>query len=216
MITNHEIVDRYLAYKHRRRVKGERVDNIMPLMPFFIMDACYQVYCKDIKDYPSRHRMKQAKTKLADGFHRFNTDFFRAFNPDQTDYIVDQMDEFCEFIHNSVVMLKSAVVNYFATIRQLDDMPFEDKKVIASLLICNALAQSAQHMYGEVYRKADMSKEVDHTIESIKKASYEYSNLFPFALNIDITSSQKVMDMIDVLCKNIIKFLKEKDNENKD
>ena len=213
MITNHEIVDTYLAYKHRRRVKGERLDNIMPLMPFYIMDACYQVYCKDIKDYPCRHRAKQAKNKMAEAFRKFNTDFFLAFNPDQTDYILDQMDEFCEYIHNSIVMLKSAVVNYFATLGDISKLPFEDKRVIASLLICNALAQSAQHMYGEVYRKGNMSKEVEPTIEVVKKASYDYSNLFPFAINVDITSSKQVMDMIDVLCKNIIKFLKEKDNE---
>ena len=210
MITNKQIVDTYLAYRNKRRTEDGRIDNTLPLMPFFIMDTCYQIYCKDIKDLPCRHLMKRAKRKWADNYHKFTTAFFMAFNQDETDYIVDMMDEFNEYIHNSVVMLKSTVVNYFT-----ESTPFEDKKVLGSLLTCNVLAQAAQHLYGEMYRKADMAKESDPYIEGVKKASYDLANYYPVAEGADLSSSEVVMSMIDALCKKIIKFLKEKEYETK-
>lgn len=220
MITNREIVDTYLAYKHRKRTEGERIDNTLPLMPFFIMDACYQIYCKDIKDLPCKHLMKRAKTRWADAYHKFTTDFFQAFNQDQVDYIVDMMDEFNDYIHTQLVMLKSSVMNHFT-----DNTPFEDKKILASLLACNVLSQAAQHMYGEMFRKGVqhfrmrgvrgvvtlMPRETDPYIESVKRASYDFACLYPVAKGVDLTSSDKVMGMVDVLCKRIIKFLKEKE-----
>lgn len=210
MITQKQIVDTYLAYKRRRRTKGGREDNTLPLMPFFIMDSCYQVYCKDIKDLPCRHLMKQAKRKWADNYHKFTTDFFSAFNQDQTDYIIDIMDEFNEYIHNSVVMLKSAVVNYIP-----DVISFEQKKTLGSLLVCNVLAQAAQHMYGEMYRDAFMRKEEDQFIERIKSASHHMSGIFPESSKVELTASPQVMQMVKNLCNNIVKFLKDKESKNK-
>lgn len=225
MITNREIVDTYLAYKHRTRTKGERIDNTLPLMPFFIMDTCYQIYCKDIKDIPCKHLMKQAKKRWADAYHKFTMDFFLAFNQDQADYIVDMMDEFNEYIHNHVVMLKSTVVNYFT-----DETPFEDKKILGSLMACNVLAQSAQFLYGQMFRKGQrlykckalrsyamtMPKEQDPYIEAVKKAAYDFACYYPTARGVDLTSSDKVMEMIDVLCRKIVRFLKERENEGQD
>jgi hypothetical protein len=222
MITNREIADAYLAYKHRKRTKGERIDNTLPLMPFFIMDACYQIYCKDIKDIPCRHLTKQAKKRWADAYHQFTTDFFAAFSPEQTDYIVDLMDRFNDYIHTNVVMLKSAVMNYFT-----DNTPFEDKKILGALLTCNVLAQSAQHMYGEMFRTGQkmypikslkgvitmMPKEINPHLETIKKASFDFANTYPHGKGVDLTSSDKVMEMIGALCRKIVRFLNETENE---
>lgn len=206
MITQKQIVDTYLAYKRRRRTQGEREDNTLPLMPFFIMDCCYQIYCKDIKNLPCRHLFQQAKKKWADNYHKFTTDFFLAFNADQTEYIIDLMDEFNDHIQNSVVMLKSAVVNYIP-----DVISFEDKKILGSLMVCNVLAQAAQHMYGEMYRDSFMRKQADPFIERIKAASHHLSGMFPAANKVELTESPQVMQMVKVLCDNIVKFLKNKE-----
>jgi hypothetical protein len=134
------------------------------------------------------------------------------------------MDEFNDYIHNHIVMLKSTVVRQFS-----ENTPFEDKKILGSLLTCNVLAQAAQHMYGEMFRRGVkyiqckalhgvvtiMPKEEDPFIEAIKRATYEFACLYPTAKGVDLTSSAEVMGMIDVLCKKIIKFLKEKENEGK-
>lgn len=208
MITNREIADTYLAYKNKKRTATGKRDDTLPLMPFYIMDTCYQIYCKDIKDLPCKHEMKRAKKRWSECYHRFTTDFFMAFNQDQTDYIVDQMDEFNDYIHTTVVMLKSAVMNSFTT-----ETPFEDKKNLAALLACNALAQAAQHLYKDMYRKADMKGETNIHIEGVQKASYDIARFYPVEYGVDITESDKVMEMIDVLCKKIVKFLTVKANQ---
>ena len=222
-MTQREIVDTYLAYKHRKRTPGERIDNTLPLMPFFIMDVCYQIYCKDIKNIPCKHMMKKAKTRWSENHHIFTNDFFRAFNQEQTDYIIDMMDEFNDYIHNYVVMMKSAVMNHIS-----GNASFEDKKVLGALMTCNVLAQSAQILYGEMFRigtktyKARslhayitvMPKEINPHIEAIQKASYDIACFYPTAKGVDLTASDKVMGMINTLCKHIVNFLKEKENVN--
>jgi hypothetical protein len=222
-MTQRDIVNTYLTYKHRKRTLGEREDNTLPLMPFFIMDVCYQIYCKDIKNIPCKHLMKQAKTRWNESYHKFTSDFFRAFNQDQTDYIVDLMDEFNDYIHNYVVMLKSSVMNHIS-----GDASFEDKKILGALMVCNVLAQSAQILYGEMFRSGTkvyearkinavitvMPKESDPYIDAVRKASYDIARLYPTTKGVDLTASDKVMGMVHTLCTNIIKFLKEKENGN--
>lgn len=206
-MTNQEIVDVYLAYKHKKRTKGKR-ENLLFLMPFYIMDACYQIYCKDIKDLPCKHMMKQAKKRWDVCYHRYTTDFFRAFNEDQMEFITDRMDDFNDYIHNSVVILKSKVISQIP-----DSVSFDDKKVLAALLLCNVLAQAAQHLHGNMYRHSDMSKEVDMNIEGVKKASYDMACYHPFSKGVNLTASDEVMKLIDALCKKIMKFLNDAGHE---
>lgn len=206
-ITTKEIAETYIAYKGRKRSDKGKKDNTLPLLPFYIMDVVYQIYCKDVKDIPCRHKMAQAKKRWAKSYHSFNMDFFLAFDEDQTDYIVDQMDEFGTYIHNTLVMFKSAAISAFNA-----DAPFEEKKILASVLACNVLCQAAQHLYMDMYRKTNMKGERNKYIEDIQKASYDFANAFPASSkDIDLTSRDDVMKMIDVLCKKIIAFLRSKE-----
>lgn len=204
MIDNAHIVNRYLAYRKKKRTKGE-IDNTLPLMPFFLMDAVYQIYCKDIKKIECKQMLKKAKNRWSEHYNRFNREFFLAFNEDETDYIVEQMDEFGDYIHTTVVMLKSAVMDSFNT-----DAPFEEKKVLASVMACNVLAQSAQHLHKDMYRNERYKGEINPHIEGVKKASFDFASYYPVTHGVDLTSSDKVMDMIDVLCKKIVQFLTQK------
>ena len=206
MITNQEIVDRYLAYRGKRRTQSGKMDNTLPLMPFFIMDVVYQIYDKDIKDIECKHQMKRYRTQWVDNYNKFNHEFFRAFNDDQRDYIIDLMDEFAAYIHNTVVMMKSAVVNSFT-----QETEFEDKKNLASILTCNVLCQAAQHLYGDMYRNRYMQKEMNQHIAGVQQATYKFACWYPAGKGVDLTASDKVMNMIDVLCKKIVYFLKLKD-----
>lgn len=209
MITNQEIVDQLFRHKKMRRTNFGKRDNVYPLLSFYIMDVAYQVYCKDIKDLSCRYELKRSQKRLAEGFHKFNTEFFRAFDQDQVDYIIDQMDEFATYIHNSVVMLKCAIIDAFDS-----DVPLETKKIIAASMSCNVLAQAAQHVYADMYRDSKFRCAPNLHIESIKKSSYDFSQYFPVQKGVDLTSSDKVMSMISSLCKKIIKFLSEKDKSN--
>ena len=202
MINNEQIVETYLAYKGKKRTKAGVKNNVLPLMPFFLMDTVYQIYCRDIKNLDYRFEMKRARNRWADSYHKFTMDFFRAFNQDQTDYIVDEMDRFNDYIQNNVVMLKSAAMEHLS-----GHTDFANRKALGSLLVCNSLAQAAQHLYGEMYRKADYTREVNGHIEEIKKATFDIANRYPVARKVEISKSDKVMNMVTLLCREIVKFL---------
>lgn len=202
MITNQEIVDTYLAYRHMK-LSGTARDDVRMMTPFFLMDASYQVYCKDIKDYECRQMLKSIKHKWRESYRKFNAEFFRAFNPDQQDFIVDQMDEFEEFIHHKVVMLKTTVMGLFSP-----EATFEEKKILASVLTCNVLSQMAQHIWSDMYRDKWLRPADNPLIGVVTKNSYEFANHFPVSRGIDLTSSDKVTAMISALCKEVMRFLR--------
>ena len=184
------------------RLSGAARDDVRMMMPFYLMDASYQVYCKDVKDYECKHKAKEAKRRWKEAYRKFYADFFRAFDADQTEFITDQMDEFEDYIHNKVVMLKSTVMSVFRP-----DATFEEKKILASVLTSNALSQMAQYIYSDMYRNSRLQK-IDHPlIEAVTKNSYEFARHFPVSRTVDITASDKVSSMIDSLCKEVIKFL---------
>ena len=207
MITNQQIVDTYLAYKHMK-LSGKTRDDVRMMMPFYLMDASYQVYCKDVKDFKCRQKVKVAKTRWKESYRKFFADFLLPFDADQTEFITDQMDEFEEYIHTKVVMLKTTVMGVFKP-----EATFEEKKILASVLTCNALSQMAQHVFGDMYRDAWHRKKENPLIEAVTKNSYEFARNFPVSHSVDITASDKVNAMISSLCKEVMKFLSMKFNE---
>lgn len=212
-MTNADIVDVWLKHRSMKLSSGKRDDNL-PLMPFFIMDVVYQIYCKDIKDYPCRFRLAKAKNKWRNDYAEFNREFFRPFNADQTEYIGEQMDEFGDYIRNHVVMLKSCAMELMG-----DSQDFNDKKVLASVAVCNVLAQAAQHLHCDMYKRRDCTGqlvgEVNVYIEGVKKATYDFAYSFVRGTRniVTLTDSSRFMGMIDSLCRKIVQFLKDNQHE---
>lgn len=206
MITNQQIVDTYLAYKHMK-LSGTARDDVRMMTPFYLMDASYQVYCKDVKDFECKHKVREAKTRWKESYRRFFKDFLMPFNVDQTEFITDQMDDFEDYIHNKMVMLKTTVMNVFPP-----EATFEEKKILASVLTSNALSQMAQHVYRDMYRDKWNRPKDNNLIEAVTKNSYEFANYFPVSRGVDLTATDKVSSMISSLCKEVMKYLNEKFN----
>lgn len=207
MITNQEIVDTYLAYKHMR-LSGTARDDVRMMMPLYLMDASYQVYCTDIKNFTCKHKVKEVKTRWKESYRKFFSDFLMPFDVDQTEFITDQMDEFENYIHNKMVMLKSTVMGVFSP-----EASFEEKMILSSVLTCNALSQMAQHIHADMFRDKWHRPKDNPLIEAVTKNSYEFANHFPVSKGVDLTSSDKVSSMISSLCKDVMKYLKKKFNE---
>lgn len=207
MITYQEIVDTYLAHKHMR-LSGKARDDVRMMTPFYLMDASYQVFCKDIKNLECKRQLKQAKTRWNESYCKFFSDFMAPFNEDQTEFITDQMDEFENYIHNKVVMLKTTVMNVFPP-----EASFEEKRILASVLTSNALSQMAQHICRDMFRDKWHRPKDNLTIESVTKYSYEFARCFPVSKGVDITASDKVSAMIGSLCKEVMTYLSTKFNK---
>ena len=190
------------------KLSGTARDDVRMMMPFYLMDASYQVYCKDVKDYPCKQMLKNVKSRWRESYRKFNADFFKAFNQDQIEFITDQMDEFEDYIHNKMVMLKTTVMGVFSP-----EASFDEKKILASVLTSNVLSQMAQHVWRDMYRDKWHRPKDNPMIEAVTKNSYEFANHFPVSRGVDLTASDKVSSMISSLCKEVMKFLNMKFHE---
>ena len=190
------------------KLSGKSREDVRMMMPFYLMDASYQVYCKDIKNFECKHKAKEAKTRWKESYRRFFSDFLMPFNADQTEFITDQMDEFEDYIHNKMVMLKTTVMEVFSP-----EASFEEKKILAAVLTSNSLSQMAQHVYRDMYLDKWHRPKDNPLIEAITKNSYEFANHFPVSRGVDLTASDKVSSMIGSLCKEVMKYLNKKFNE---
>ena len=190
MITNQEIVDTLLAHRHMR-LSGNQRDDVRMMMPFYLMDASYQVFCKDVKDFECKHKTKETKTRWKESYRKFFSDFFLPFNED----------------HNKVVALKATVMSVFPP-----EATFEEKKILASVLTSNALSQMAQHIHNDMYRDKWHRHKDSPLIEAVTKNSYEFAKHFLVSKGVDLTGPDKVSSMISSLCKEVMAYLRTKFN----
>ena len=203
-MTANEIVDTYLTHKGMRRVKGDGYD---PILPFFMLDAMYQIMSKEIVPVPSRHEQKLVLKRWKAAYNSFNRDFFSAFNQEQQDEIIDIMDEFQSYINNDIIVAEVAVMKQL----QQYDIPFEDQKIVAASMMCHVLAQTSQIAWKAIYKnKYNVSKESPQ-INAIQKYASLWMNLY-FAkisdAHVNPNDSEQICTAMDILCRKMVKFLK--------
>lgn len=203
-MTANELVDTYLAHKGMRRVKGEGYDAILP---FFMLDSMYQILSKEISPIPCRQEQKLALKKWKEAYTTFNRDFFRAFNQDQQDEIIDMMDSFESYISNDLMVARVSVMKELARY----EIPFEHQKIVSACMLCHVLAQAAQIIWGAIYKNPrNIAKESPY-IKAILKHSNTWMNLY-FAkisdAHINPNDSEQICLAMDILCKKMVKFLK--------
>lgn len=196
--------DAYLAHKGLRRVAGGGYDAILP---FFMLDAMYQIMSKDIATVPSRQEQKLALKRWQASYNSFNRDFFSAFSQDQQDEIIDMMDSFEAFINNDIIVAEVAVMNELAKY----DISFDQQKVVASCMMCHVLAQAAQITWNAIYKNSRFCPKESPHIKAILKHSSTWMNLY-FAkisdAHINPNDSEQICTAMDILCKKMVKFLK--------
>lgn len=202
-MTANDLVDTYLTHIGMRRVKGNGYDAILP---FFMLDAMYQIMSKDIVPVPSRQEQKLALKRWQASYNSFNRDFFSAFNQEQQDAVIDIMDAFESYINNDIVVAEVSVMKQL----QKYDISFEHQKVIASCMLCHVLAQTAQIAWGAIYKdKHNVSKESPH-IKAILKYSSQWMNLY-FAsksdAHINPNNDKQICLAVDILCKKMVNFI---------
>lgn len=197
-MTSSELVDRYLGHMGLRRVKGAGYE---PILPFFMLDAMYQIMSKDLKPIACKHEQKLAMKRWKEAYHAFNSDFFSVFNEDQTDEIIDMMDSFEAYIQNDIIIAEVAVMNEL----QKYEIVFEDQKILSSCMLCHILAQSALVAWNAVYVKTP-----NRYIKAMIKNAYIYMNQYfkkVSGAHIDPNSSETICNAVNILCRKMVRFL---------
>lgn len=182
-----------------KRISGNTLET---LFPFLILDCQYQLYCKDIAPLPVKHELKKVRNQWIESYNKFNHRLFNAFNADEQDEIVDKMDDFSNYIQNDLIIAKVAIMD---TVKHLS---FEKQNVVGSCLMCNALAQMAQIVFGKVYHNNRNESMFSKEIDGVRKFSWKFLNMY-YKENENISCNvEPVNNAIDILCRKSIKWLK--------
>lgn len=136
-MTNTELIEPYFKSIGLKFI-SEDEDSIEPVAVFVLQDYIYQVFNRDIKNIPLKFQAK----KIQSDWHKANvqqfTKFFNRLDEERRDRIISLMDDFETSLHNDIEMMRLKV---------LDCLPVEDEdvqKAVASLQLCNILAQISQ------------------------------------------------------------------------
>lgn len=197
-MTNIELVEKYLHSIGMKLVKGSTLE---ALFPFLIMDCQYQLYCKDIAPIPVKQDLKKVRNQWIESYNKFNRSLFKAFTVDEQDEIVDKMDDFSSYIQNDLVVAKVAMMDV------AKQLPFEIQNVIGSCLMCNALAQMAQIIWGKVYHNRRNESMFNREIDGVRKFSWRFLNMYYKEDEHISCNVETVNTTIDILCRKAIKWL---------
>ena len=141
-----EVRDIVATYCRRHDLEvrqGKAGDNDpAPLLPFLIMDCAYSEFAREIVPLDMRHTLKQMRKAWLADYHTFNSRLFHCLDAEQTDFVIDLMDQYEEFIANETMFIRVAVMN------MVKGCDFDDQKIIGSLMLCNVFSQVAQIVWG--------------------------------------------------------------------
>lgn len=196
------------GYLERRGLRVYRGQGTTILAPVFIMDAQYQIWCKDIRNIPCKHLMKKYKKAWSDAYNAFNKDFLWGMDEESVDTIIDAMDDFEEFIANDIMIAEVSVMNL------VKKEPVERQKVIASCMLCNILAQAAQIVWKATYKTAPGHKVNPH-IAAVQKYTMLFLNEYHTkTYTVHSNEDKPLSDAVTVLCNKITQWINNYMDEN--
>lgn len=212
-MTKRDIINTYLASLGRTRVQG---DDTEPILPFLLGDAIYTIYNQDIAPLDLRQREKQLRRDWSEHYALFNRPFFAAIGVENHEQVTDLMDDFEDFIGNSMMVLRSELMLLF------QDIPFDQRKPVVSAILCHILAQAAQHAWGNVYRVAtrvDKDKNVlshrperNRHLDAINRDAFALANIWHTAIQkslVDPNKTKGIPPAINALCRKIYRWLED-------
>ena len=200
-MTNGELVETYTKSIKRRRYTNDR-ENLLPVLPFFMLDAVYQIYMRDILPLDCKHETKRWRNIWSKAYNRVNMGFFRAFTVDQQDEVIDRMDSFGDYIYNHVMVAKFSIMNL------IKDYPLEVQSTVSSCLVCSVIAQSAEIIWEEVYLDERGRKTHNHDIEQMVQAIQMFLNSWHRPdRRVDCDKDERVNRAVQVLQNKMVDWL---------
>ena len=199
---NADIVTRFIRY-YGGQITREQVGNdLTPVAPYILMDVAYQSYRKHILPLPVKGRAKQLRGYWASAYNRFNRELFLPFRPEEYDDIIDKMDEVEDFIGEEVKTLENAIVAF------LDGKIEHDREVIASILLCNILAQAAQELICISCEKMTGKPAKAPELDSIRIFCLKFANEFlPPEGDINTSEDPAVCEAVSKLSHKIAEWI---------
>lgn len=207
-MTPREMTTRFL-HSLGRKMEGERGE-IAPIMPILILDLQYQIYShnfskKILKEKGYAHTIIQWSTNWLNAYEKVNKNFFKVFNTDEQDEVTTIMDRLAEATNTTIVQIRCVYRKI------LKDAP--DKELNTDLLTANLLIKLARSYWSEVYYGRH-GKVGNNDIDTLLNAQTTFMNkISPNDMVIYEDDYPDMRVLIDLLCKQVVDFCFEQDND---
>ena len=205
-----ELADKYL------RQRGLRVngDGTQLLVPFYLMDICYQIYSKEVRNQEFRHEARKYLTDFANEYKAFNWDLFRCLDLDETEFVTDEMDRLGVYLHNYVEMCRMELYT------SLDVYGEKARNVLSSILLCDLLCQISGILWTTEYTTLPFGKgETNMHLKRMRKSLTRVMNSYERDLNVDficnLNNGERLNKTCYVLANKAVLWLK-KDESDED
>ena len=201
MTTIKEIVDIFLVSKGMTS-KGGSDNDISPILQLIIMDSALTIYKRYIRTVECRFKMRKLQNEWSRLYKTFNDEYFLLYDKEQTDFIIEFMDDFEKYIDKHLkiafIQVENLVINE----------PLERQEVIAAAILVSVLTQSAQIVYDGLYAKAGIEHK-HQVLERMQQVIYEWQNLYYGKGKPDVNpnNDKNTVLAVDILCKNMVYFL---------
>ena len=166
------------------------------------MDTALQLFNKYIRPVECKREMKMYKNQWARLYHEFNMMYFRYFNDEQRDFVIDIMDEFDEHIEKHLFICHIQIMN------KVNFEPTDRQKVLASTLLISILCQAARIIYENLFQKAKIPMRCT-ILEQMDAVILKWQNLYygEGKPAVKVNDDKQVCLAVDVLLKNCVYFL---------
>lgn len=179
--------------------ENESVNTI--LMPIYVLDCMHQTFDTYIKPIECKRELKMHKQQWMRNYMSMVNTCFTTVDDETRDMIIDRMDDFDSYIHNDLMMVVVAIVNFLSSTDI--SIPYEKKKTIAACLTCSILIQIAQAYFNwlKCYQAASNLKTMRHHSERFMNLYYKGGN------DIDCNRCDEITKAVQNLCKKTTKFM---------
>lgn len=201
METIKEIVDIFLVSKGMTR-KGGSDNDLSPILPLIIMDSALTIYKRYIRTVECRFKMRKLQNEWSRLYKTFNDEYFHLYNKEETDYIIEFMDDFEKYIDKHLkiafIQVENLVINE----------PMERQEVIAAAILVSVLTQSAKVFYDELFEKAG-TEHTNQVLVRMRQVINEWQNLYygKGKPGVNPNDDKNTVLAVDILCKNMVYFL---------
>ncbi len=166
-----ELAEKYLKAHNLTATKGKHLTQVF--LPYIIMDMARELESKSLGALTLRHKTKHFY-KLAMGERaEFYRDFFRPFDDDEVDEIIESFDGFGEFIDNELQLTRVAVSN------AIDFLDFNLQMTMTDIFLTEIMAQCAAIIYYDNFSANTRESfrhngHIDNYESFIRRAGNEY------------------------------------------
>ena len=204
MNMNNEIITSIFFKENKKKRISGRADTMSAMMPYLIMNVVCQMHYKYISRLGCCHNLKKISHNWGSSYTNFNHAMLCLYNDAQKDYIIDKMDSFENYTKDCVEETDELIQKGLCS----EGVPYEDRKVISTCLLCNVLSESAQVLWRNTYLDSKGREESNMDIDRITRATIMFADEYYKPMkNIDPNKFKGMKDQIDKLCHTMIEWI---------